>query len=87
MKKINIKSELEPWLVDYITNAVHGFEADDFEDFVEWARSFKREEAEFVVKMEFFNDWGYDDRIEVTEEEAISYAQSLLRKILDKWNL
>lgn len=87
MKKINIKNELETWLIDYITNTIHGLRGEDFDDFNKWAKSFKREEAEFVVNMEFVNEWGYDDRTEVTEDEAAEYADILLKRILDNWYL
>lgn len=87
MKSINIKNGLNEWLVEYITNTIHGFEAEDSDDFNKWAKTFEREEAQFVVNMEFVNDWGYDEREEVPEEEAIKYVQSLLRRILDNWYL
>ncbi len=85
MKTIKIKKELENWLVDYLTNTVHNLEAEDSDEFNNWAKAFKREEAAFVVGMEFVNDWGYDERTEITEEEAEEYAQSLLKIILDNW--
>lgn len=85
MATINIKTELQDWLVDNITNTIHGLEAENSVEFNNWAKSFKREEAEFVVNMEFGNDWGYDTRNEITEEEAAKYAQSLLQTILDNW--
>ena len=87
MKKINIKNELESWLVDYITDTIHSMEAEDLEEFNQWAKSFKRDEADFVVKMEFVNDWGYDERTEITEEEAIKYAGILIQRIVDNWFL
>ena len=90
MKKIKIKEELEDWLVDYITDYVHKLEAvntPENEEFNKWAKSFKREEAKFVVKTEFVNDWYYDERTEILENEATEYAQSLLRVILDNWYL
>ena len=85
MKTIKIKEELEKWLVDYLTTTVNNLEAENSEEFNAWAKSFKRDEAEFVVGMEFVNDWGYDERTEITEEEAEEYAQSLLKVILDNW--
>jgi len=85
MKTIKIKKELENWLVDYLTNTVHNLEAEDSDEFNNWAKAFKREEAAFVVRMEFVNDWGYDKRTEITEEEAEKYAQSLLKIILNNW--
>lgn len=87
MKTINIKEELNQWLVDYITDTIHNLEAEDSIEFNKWAKSFKKEEAEFVVNMEFVNDWGYDGRNEIPEEEAIDYAQVLLKRILDNWYL
>ena len=84
---INIKNELENWLVDYITDFVHEVkvEGQPNPEFEEWAKSFPREEAEYVVGMEFTNDWGYDKRKEVSEEEAEKYAHSLLKTIFDNW--
>jgi len=37
--------------------------------------------------MEFVNDWGYNGRNEISEKEAIDYAQILLKRILDNWYL
>ena len=85
MKAINIKKELENWLVDYLTDTVRNLEAKDSTDFNDWAKSFERDEAAFVVGMEFVNDWGYDKRTEISEEEAEEYAQTLLKTILDNW--
>lgn len=87
MNKINIKNELENWLVDYITNFVHQTESENHSsvEFDNWAKSFEREEAEFVVGMEFTNDWGYDEREEISEEEAEEYAQFLLKIIFENW--
>ena len=31
------------------------------------------------------NDWGYDERSEVPEEEAILYARALIDRILSSW--
>ena len=85
MATIKIKTELQDWLVDNITNTIHALEAENSDEFNKWAKTFKRDEAEFVVNMEFGNDWGYDTRDEITEEEATKYAQSLLQTILDNW--
>ena len=85
MKSIKIKEELREWLVNYITNTIHGLEAENSAEFNKWAKTFKKEEAEFAVNMEFANDWGYDKREEVFEEEASKYAQSLLQQILNNW--
>ena len=87
MKVINIKSDLEIWLVEYLTNTIHELQTENSAEFNKWAKSFKREEAEFVVNMEFLNDWGYDERENVPEEEATEYAQLLLQRILDNWYL
>lgn len=88
MKMININNELENWLIDYITDFVHNakVEGETIPEFEKWAKSFEREEAAFVVGMEFTNDWGYDERKEVSEEEAETYAHSLLQVIFDNWN-
>lgn len=85
MNLINIKKGLKEWLVNYITNTIHGLEAENSAEFNNWAKSFEKEEAEFVVNMEFVNDWGYDECEEVSEEDAKKYAQLLLQKILDNW--
>ena len=37
MKKININNELKTWLIDYITNTIHGYESEDSEEFNKWA--------------------------------------------------
>ncbi len=82
---INIKSDLANWVIDYITNAVHNTTSDDSTEFNNWAKSFDRDEAKVVVSMEFGNDWGYDTRTEIAEEEAEKYAQKLLQVILNNW--
>lgn len=87
MKLINIKKDLREWLVEYITNTIHALTAENSDEFNKWAKSFEKEEAEFVVDMEFINDWGYDEREIVPEEEATKYAQLLLQRILDNWYL
>ena len=56
MDFIKVKEELREWLADYITDTIHGFEAEDSVEFNQWAENFKKEEAEFVVNMEFVND-------------------------------
>lgn len=84
---INIKTELKEWLVNYITNNIHGFESEDSPEFNAWAKSFKKEEALFVVNMEFTNDWGYEKQEEITEEEATEYAHSLIQRIVNNWYL
>lgn len=37
--------------------------------------------------MEFTNDWGYEERKEISEDEAIEYAHSLIQRILNSWYL
>lgn len=87
MGTIKIKNELSDWLVKYITDCIHNMEAKDFNEFNKWAKSFKEEEAAFLVKAEFINDWGYDERDEITQTEAQEYAQILIQRILDNWYL
>ena len=41
MGNIKIKSELEQWLVKYITDSIHGMQAEDSDEFNKWAKSFK----------------------------------------------
>lgn len=84
---IKIKTELNEWLVTYITSTVNNIEANEPVGFNEWAKSFKKEEAQFVVNMEFTNDWGYEKREEITEEEATEYAHSLIQRIVNNWYL
>lgn len=86
----NIKiEELKDWIVDEITKTIHGFESDDenAKEFLSWAKLFEREEAEFVVGIEFVNDWGYDDRKEIPVEEAADYAHDLMQRIVNCWYL
>lgn len=87
MKSINIKNELNEWLVEYLTNTIHNLKVEDSDDFNKWAKTFEREEAQVLVDMEFETDWEYDERTEIPEKEAIKYAQSLLQEILDNWYL
>lgn len=84
---LNIKTELKGWLVNYITNYIHALESDDSPEFVAWAKAFDKEEASFVVDMEFINDWGYDERESISIEEAVKYAQPLIKSILENWYL
>ena len=84
MKTIKM-NELSNWLVTYITDFIHGAQAENAPEFLKWAKSFKREEAESIVKAEFVNDSGYDERSEISEEEAILYARALLERILSSW--
>lgn len=78
---------MKEWLVNYITDAIHGTKAENSEEFDKWAKSFKKEEAEFVVNAEFINDWGYDERDEVPLDEAKDYGNALIDRILDNWYL
>ena len=76
--------KLKEWLIDYITDTIHQLESDSPE-FNAWAKSFKRAEADFVVNMEFVVDWGDDERSEIPEDEAMSYGNTLMKVILDRW--
>lgn len=84
---IKIETELSEWLVKYITDTINNLEANKPIGFNEWAKSFKKEEAQFVVDMEFTNDWGYEKRKEITEKEATEYAHSLIQRIVNNWHL
>lgn len=77
--------DLKEWLVDYITMNIHSMESEESEEFNNWAKSFEKEEAEFVVRAEFVNDWGYDNRNEISIKEASEYAQALIQRILSTW--
>lgn len=88
MKTINIKTELKEWLIDNVTNTiVNKTRAKDNEEFNNWAKSFTREEAVFVVNAEFCVDWEYDKRTEITEEEALEYSSKLWERIVKSWQL
>ena len=78
---IKIKTELNEWLVTYITSTINNLEANEPVGFNEWAKSFKKEEAQFVVNMEFTNDWGYEKREEITEEEATDMPIHLYKEL------
>nr|WP_302507195.1 hypothetical protein [uncultured Prevotella sp.] len=84
METIKIE-DLKEWLVDYITMNIHSMESEESEEFNNWAKSFEKEEAEFVVRAEFVNDWGYDNRNEISIKEASEYAQALIQRILSTW--
>lgn len=92
MKAIKIKNELKDWLIDYITKEIHSIPLENKDipnddDFINWAKSFEREEAEVLVEMEFIVDWGYDERTEILEDEAVEYAYSLINEmILLNWH-
>ena len=47
MKTIKM-NELSNWLVTYITDFIHGAQAENAPEFSKWAKSFKREEAAFI---------------------------------------
>ena len=87
MNKLRIKTELKDWLIDNITNTIHDLEIENSENFNKWAKTFKKENAELVVNMEFINDWGYDEREYITEKEASEYSQILMQRIIDNWYL
>lgn len=79
------KEELKNWVTDYITDTIHSLKAENSTEFDLWASSFDRAEAEFLVNMEYPNDWGYDKRTEIPTMEVEKYAGALLQRILDRW--
>lgn len=83
------KSSLKYWLVDYITNTIHGMNSKDegAEAFNQWAKSFKKEEAEFVVNMEWSVDWEDDERKKIPLDEVKEYAEELIQTITERWYL
>ena len=87
MNKIRIKTELKDWLIDNITNTIHDLEIENSENFNKWAKTFKKENAELVVNLEFINDWGYDEREYIIAKEASEYSQILMQRIIDNWYL
>lgn len=86
---INVKKDLRDWLVDHITDSIHAIKVvgKPNPEFENWAKNFKREEAAFLVDMEFVVDWGYEERESITEEEAKEYAGALMKRIVDVWYL
>ena len=83
--KTTIKlSSLKYWLIDYITSQIRSLKIkEDWiskEEFNKWAKSFKREEAAFVVNMEYMVDWGNESRSSIPIEEAKVYAGTLILK-------
>ena len=80
---------LRYWLIEHITSYIHSLKVkDDWvskDEFNKWAKTFKREEAAFVVNMEYMVDWGNETRSLIPIEEVEKYAQSLIQKIIDKW--
>lgn len=86
MNKIKIQDELSNWLVDYITNSINEFSEEcNTEESIQQAKAFKKEDAQFVVDAEFINDWGYDDREDISEVEAKKYAEKLIKRITYLW--
>ena len=84
---ISIRTELKEWLVNYVISFVKDCKSEDSQEFNDWVKSLKNEDVISVVEVEFINDWGYDKRDAISEEEAIKYAQSLIQKILSTWCL
>lgn len=86
---VNVKLDLRDWLVDYITDYIHGLkvEGEPNPEFEKWAKNFKQEEAAFLVDMEFVVDWGDEKRELIPNEEAEEYAGALIKHILDVWYL
>ena len=86
---INVKIDLRDWLVDYITEYIHGIkvEGEPQPRFEEWAKNFKQEEAAFLVDMEYVVDWADETREYIPNEEAEEYAGRLIKHILDVWYL
>lgn len=65
-------NELSNWLVTYITDFIHGAQAENAPEFSKWAKSFKREEAEFIVRAEFVNDWGMMSEVKFLKRKLYS---------------
>ena len=90
MESIKIE-QLADWLIDTITEGIHKLKIEEEwvskDDFNKWAKSFQREEAAFLVNMEFVVDWGEEERNEIPVEEANSYASKLMQRIVDVWYL
>lgn len=80
---------LKYWLIEHITKQIQSMKIKEDriskDEFNKWAKSFKREEATFVVNMEYSVDWGDEQRTSIPIEEAKAYAQILIQKIVDKW--
>ena len=88
MSKSIKKDKLRYWLTDYLTDSVHGLRMGKKEKpsvaFNSWAKHFKREEASFLVEMEYW-EWEEDERTEIPLEEVVKYADSLLQTIVNNW--
>lgn len=82
-KSIKLK-RLKYWLIDYITNTIHDLKTDN-DSFNNWAKNFKREEAAFVVNMEYSAEYGYDERLSIPIEEVKEFADILIKSITDRW--
>lgn len=84
MIKIN---DLQNWIIDYITDTIHNLECDN-KEFNEWARSFERDEADFVVGMDLWElEEDIEGKTEFSEEEAVELAHPFIQKIVDHWYL
>lgn len=84
MIKIN---DLQNWIIDYVTDTIHNFESDNLK-FNEWAKSFEREEVDFVVSMDLWElEEVLEGKTEVSEEEAVRLAHPFIQKIVDHWYL
>lgn len=84
---INIKDDLRDWTIKYILLNIKNFHSDGSSAFNEWIDNFDEELARIAVDLEFINDWGYDEREEVDEVEAMEYAESIMQSILGNWHL
>ena len=80
------KENLKNGLINHITDTIHNFKAENFPEFNLWASSFNKEEADFLVNMEYSNDWGYDTRTEIPLHEVEEYKKILLDRILKNWH-
>ncbi len=86
MKTIK-KSRLRFWLTAYITECIHSMRTSELPEFNKWAKSFDKKDANFVVNLEFINDWGYDERELIPLDEAANYANKLMQRIVNSWYL
>lgn len=90
MKQINIRKDLRNWFADYITNSIHEMTTEESPEFNKWAKSFKRDEAEFLVNMEFgeiIAEWcvGGNESEYMPETVAKDFAEGLIEKIIQVW--
>lgn len=84
------KDKMRGWLSDYITDRIRSIQVEGGDhksrkSFIEWARSLDKKEADFVVNMEFFPEYCYDERTDIPLEEATSFGEALISKILNTW--